>query len=75
MQNGAGFEVRRQDVNGKLENNLRLFMQSCIAQIPEKPALTSKSEMRERLRTIPRAVTNVYGRRSLPPLNLKDLDI
>ena len=76
MPNGAEYLVRLNEVSGKLQNNLRLFAQAA-AKRGDALERETKVETRKRLLSYPeyQRALNYKEARSLPPLNLKDLDI
>lgn len=79
LSNGARFTFRREDVSGKLENNLTLYRQAVASLIEGKPLRPSSDKNSERrelmLLSAEKAVTVVGVKRSKVEVNLDDLDI
>jgi len=48
LENGAKFTFKRQDVGGKLENNLTLYRHAVIAFLEDKPLRPTSDKKRER---------------------------
>ena len=79
LENGARFTFRREDVSGKLENNLTLYRQAVASLIegkPLRPAGDKSAERREIMRLSAEASVQVVGvKRPKVDINLDDLDI
>lgn len=81
LENGAKFTFRREDVGGKLENNLDLYRRAVISLIEEKALhkVGEKQSLRRELmlKTAGRSPTVIAVRknRSNGPVSLDDLDI
>ena len=82
LENGARFIFRREDVSGKLENNLTLYRQAVASLIEGKPlreASTDKSRERKALMALSAGksveVIGVRANRREGPLSLDDLEI
>jgi hypothetical protein len=77
LENGARFPVAREEISGKLSNNLSLFRRAVIHQIEGRPAQSySKAELRETLRGACEGVpVTVYNRPVKTKVDLNELEI
>ena len=79
LENGARFTFRREDIGGKLENNLTLYRQAVAQAIKGKALRPSGDKDKERKDIIrlsaEKAVQVVGVKRPKVDLNLDDLDI
>lgn len=82
LENGARFQFRREDVGGKLENNLDLYRRAVISLIEDKVLHHVGDKAKERrdlmLLSAGKSPTVIAVRKNIAsrrPINLDDLEI
>lgn len=81
LENGARFPVRREDLNGKLENALNLYRKGVIAALEDKPLrpIVDKSKERAEVRRLTEGMAvnraEIRAKAGRPIVDLNDLEI